>query len=106
MKKLRLAALTAFALDIAGGARAAVNLVENGDFDVDTPAPGFWPLDWTLSRYDPKFIVGDEIGYVSGPNAANFGVSTLSGFEILSQDIKTVHWQRIHPKLRFGGIWR
>ncbi len=90
MKKLGLAALSAFALMAAGGARAAVNLVENGDFDVDTPASSFWPLDWTLFRYDPKFVVGDEIGYVSGPNAANFGVSTLSGFEILSQDIKTV----------------
>jgi hypothetical protein len=90
MKKLRSVALTAFALMSAGGASAAVNLVENGDFDADTPAPSFWPLDWTLFRLDPNFIVGDEIGYVSGPNAANFGVSTFSVLESLSQNIKTI----------------
>ena len=81
-------------LSLAGAAQAA-NIVQNPNFDLDSPAPGTAPEDWTLTQAasGSDFYVGlGYYGAFSGPNAANFGAAYESP-DVLSQTLATTPGQ-------------
>jgi hypothetical protein len=89
---LTLLATGAVALGLAGAAHASTNLVQNPNFDLDSPAQQTAPVDWTLTKAasGSDFFVGPGPGFgaFSSPNSANFGAVGNSDDE-LSQVLAT-----------------
>jgi len=72
---------------------AQADIVTNGNFDADTPAPGTAPLGWVLTNAvsGSDFFVGPgpTFGAFSSPNSANFGAVENTD-DVLSQVLSTV----------------
>ena len=93
----KLIAVATVAVALAAGATArAGELIVNGDFDANTPAPNIAPLGWTLTpaasgsffKVSPDPVFAPD----SAPNSANFGANGNTD-DILTQAIATTAGQ-------------
>src|SRR5271157_3314281 len=93
-KVFKVLAISALLLGLAVGAHASI--VQNGNFDANTPPSGTAPLGWILTQASSgsDFFVGamPTYGALSAPNSANFG-AVGSFDDVLYQVLTTVSGQ-------------